>query len=306
MDHFISFDGGGTKIDAIVFDENLNTVFKTTYNGGINARTLAPDVVEKNIVGCMEQIKSGINGLNIKRMYGFFMHNQLLFEKHGRDILGCGEVVVIDEGVQGILCGGIYPSGVLLLCGTGSDAFVVQNGQTVDIIGGWGALLGDDGSGYSMGKAALNAAIAYYEKRIDYTLLYDAVIKKYPAESFRKSVYGVYAGTEPVRAIADFAKDAEIAADKGDKAALQIFEDAATSLAQYVITAFNKHDLPLDTPVTFTGGILKHDISREKPLILGKIEEILSSCGITNLKTDIKPAVFGGMIYHEMSHKKNY
>ena len=305
MDFFISFDGGGTKIDAIVFDECLNTVFKTTYDGGINPRTLAADVVEKNIIGCMEQIRSGTNGLKIKRMYGFFMHNQHLFEKHGKYILGCGDIVSIDEGVQGILCGGIYPSGVLLLCGTGSDAFVVQDGSTVDIIGGWGALLGDEGSGYSIGKAALISAVAYYEKRAKHTLLYDAVIKKYPAESFRKSVYGVYAGAEPVRAIADFAKDAEIAADKGDKAALQIFDDAAAALSQYVITAFNKHNLPLDTPVTFTGGILKHDISREKPLMLDRLRKILSSHGITNLKTDIKPAVFGGMIYHEMKCKGN-
>lgn len=304
MEHFISFDGGGTKIDAIVFDENSSIITKITYNGGINPRSLPADVVEKNVRGCLEQIRKSAPALNVKRMYGFFMHNESLFAALGSEILNCGEVTVVDEGVQGILCGGIYPNGVLILCGTGSDAFVVQNGKTVDIIGGWGSLLGDDGSGYSIGKDALNAAIAYYEGRGEYTQLYDAVIKKYPAESFRKSVYGVYGGSEPVRAIADFAKDAEAAADNGDRIARQIFADAALSLAQYAITAFNKHRLPQDTPVTFTGGILKHDISRSSPLIMDTLTSTLALHGISNLKTDIKPPVFGGMIYHEMTHGK--
>ncbi len=301
MKYYLSIDGGGTKIDAVIFDENLKIHSQLTYNGGINARTLASEVVENNIVGCLNMVKDAAPDIKFEKIYGFFMHNQEIFARHASAIIGCGNVEALQEGVQGLLCGGLYPNGVLLLCGTGSDAFVIKDGATVDIIGGWGAVLGDEGSGYSIGKAAMNAAIAYYEQRAPYTMLYDAVINKYPAETFRKSVYGIYSSKEPVRAVASFAKDAEEAADKGDGIAISIFEDAAAALADIVITAYKKHDLPKDFPLTFTGGLLKHDIKRENPLIFGKLRAILEKHGITNLSIDIFPPVFGGVISHAYS-----
>ncbi len=46
-------------------------------------------------------------------------------------------------------------SGVALIAGTGSFAFGRGEGDRVVRAGGWGYLLGDEGSGFAMGQEAL-------------------------------------------------------------------------------------------------------------------------------------------------------
>ena len=74
----------------------------------------------------------------------------------------------------------------------------------------------------------------------------------------------------------------EKAADEGDKIAVDIFRDAAYSLAACAEAGYNKYGLDKNTPYTFSGGVILHDIKREKPLMLPYITEYLSERGITN------------------------
>jgi N-acetylglucosamine kinase-like BadF-type ATPase len=62
---------------------------------------------------------------------------------------------------------GIYrPHGVGVVAGTGATAWGVRadDGREV-VLGGWGALLGDEGSAYALGLAGLRAAARAYEGR---------------------------------------------------------------------------------------------------------------------------------------------
>lgn len=298
MKYYLATDCGGTKIASVIFDETLKIHAKTEFLGGANAKTLSPDVLNANIRGALEDVKEELGGKKIEKMYGFFMHNEELFAKHGADILGCDNVTEIPEGSLGVLCGGIYPDGALLLCGTGGDVFVIKNGEVADIIGGYGAILGEKGSGFAIGKAAINAAIAYHEGRGDYTVLYDVLKEKYPAESFRQSVYGIYRAPETVRDVAGFAIDVEKAAEKGDCVALDILNTASHDLADMVITAYKKNGLSNDFPLTFSGSVIKHDISRKEPLMFTTVCSILEKHGITNINTPLVQPVYGGILYY--------
>ncbi len=298
MKYYLATDCGGTKIASIIFDENLKIHAKTEFRGGSNAKTLPPEVLNENIRGALTDVKNCLGGKKIEKMYGFFMHNEALFAKHGADILDCGDVTEISEGALGVLCGGIYPDGALLLCGTGGDVFIVKDGKVNDIIGGYGAILGEKGSGFAIGKAAINASIAYHEGSGAYTPLYDTLIERFPAESFRQSVYGIYRAPETVRAVAGFAIDVEKAAEAGDTVAIEILNTAAKDLADMVITAYKKNKLPNDFPLTFSGSVIKHDIAREEPLMFGTICSILRQHGITNINTPVYKPVYGGILYY--------
>ena len=303
MKYFLAVDCGGTKIASVVFDETLKIHEKTEFSGGANAKTLSSEVLNSNIRNALTDVKNHLGDKKIEKMYGFFMHNESLFAKHGEEILDCGDVTEIPEGALGVLCGGIYPDGALLLCGTGGDVFVIKNGSVADIIGGWGAILGEKGSGFAIGKAAINCAIAYHEGTGPYTVLYDRVKEKFPAESFRQSVYGIYRAPETVREVAGYAIDVEKAAENGDGVALGILDTAAHDLSDMVITAYRKNLLPDDFPLTFSGGVIKHDISRTNPLMFGKICSILKEHGITNINTPLIPPVYGGMLYYAYTQK---
>ena len=56
-------------------------------------------------------------------------------------------------------------SGILLIAGTGSVALARDSSGAVRRVGGWGSLLGDDGSGYGLGLGGLRAALRGWEGR---------------------------------------------------------------------------------------------------------------------------------------------
>lgn len=60
--------------------------------------------------------------------------------------------------------------GLLMIVGTGSTLLMRKDGQCSEI-GGWGYLLGDEGSGYDMGRRAVTAALRAYDGRGEQTLL---------------------------------------------------------------------------------------------------------------------------------------
>ena len=61
--------------------------------------------------------------------------------------------VFVQCTVVGVLACGMT-EGLCALAGTGSDVFLIQNLKCTDTIGGWGYLLGDDGSGVWTGVHA--------------------------------------------------------------------------------------------------------------------------------------------------------
>ena len=61
--------------------------------------------------------------------------------------------------------GGSVATGILLVAGTGSIALTRDADGEVHRVGGWGALLGDEGSGYWLGLQGLRAAVRALEGR---------------------------------------------------------------------------------------------------------------------------------------------
>lgn len=274
---YIAADGGGTKLELGAVSSNGEIITTVFVNGGINKKTADNITIEKTVRSGFDALKAEVGEFTVLGCAGFFMHNTDVFSR----VSGC-EAVEVDEGTLGLYAADIYGDGVLILSGTGADAFIIKDGAVLDIIGGYGAFLGDAGSGFAIGRAGINAAIASYEKRGEKTLLEEYLTKKYPAQTFRKSVYGIYESPQPSREIADFCKECEKAADEGDKTALVIFKEAAEDLASFALAGYSKYGLDKNTPYTFSGGVIKHDISRKKPLMLPYILETLKSNGITD------------------------
>lgn len=156
--------------------------------------------------------------------------------------------------------------GVLLYAGTGSIAYHVTASGEVIRAGGWGYRIGDDGGGFSLGRAALR----WLTDRIDLGEVPDSLLAAEVAsvtsgldwDTLRAFAYG----TPGAAAIARLAPAVGRAADGGDGTALALLDAAARSLAE-LARRVQERAGPLF--VVATGGALR--ISPLFPAALAKV-----------------------------------
>ena len=147
-------------------------------------------------------------------------------------------------------------AGILLIAGTGSIAWGRSEDGTLERCGGWGALLGDEGSGYALGLGGLRAAVRATDGRAAAASIRDAIL----------AASGVAQPDELIEWAARASK-AEIAAlapvvlqlaDSGDAAAQSLRDEAATALAQHVAVLVERLGPWSGLPdVAFAGGLIR-------------------------------------------------
>jgi N-acetylglucosamine kinase-like BadF-type ATPase len=144
---------------------------------------------------------------------------------------------------------------VALICGTGSLAWGrTPDGRTARA-GGWGYLLGDEGSGYDIALRALRLATQTADGRAAAHALLQAALDHWGLEAPEQLIGQVYR-TETTRSeIAALAQRIVALADAGEPAAISLLDDAAHDLAQLVATVARKLDL-IAPPVALAGGLL--------------------------------------------------
>src|SRR4051794_889639 len=69
------------------------------------------------------------------------------------------------------------PSGTVLIAGTGTVATRITDGVITATAGGLGWLLGDEGSGFWLGRAAVRATVEFLSGRADAPVLASLVIR---------------------------------------------------------------------------------------------------------------------------------
>jgi N-acetylglucosamine kinase-like BadF-type ATPase len=143
---------------------------------------------------------------------------------------GLADSVLVDHDAAAALAGGTaLAPGIVVIAGTGSVAFGLDQAGRRARADGWGPLLGDDGSGYAIGRSVLRAAMRAFDGRGPSTKLAEAVRERFVLESLaglKMSVRGL-----AIDQIAAVAPLAFAAADGGDDIAAEIVRGAAKGLA---------------------------------------------------------------------------
>jgi N-acetylglucosamine kinase-like BadF-type ATPase len=129
--------------------------------------------------------------------------------------------------------------GALVIAGTGSAAWSRNaNGRSARA-GGWGRLLGDEGSGYTIGLSALRAVVRAFDGRIEPTLLSTEILSTIGVAAPEHLV--PWAAAASKADIAGLAPVVARAAEQGDAAATGIVEKAASDLAELVRAAVERN-----------------------------------------------------------------
>ncbi|MBZ0266437.1 hypothetical protein K8I28_17400 [bacterium] len=136
--------------------------------------------------------------------------------------------------------------GVIVIAGTGSIAFGRNRQGTIARAGGWGWLLGDEGSGWWIGKEAIRALLLSEE--VGEALAWrDEILEALNLNTPREIIAYVYSPGFERSTIAQLSKIVAHHAANGDSHATKILSSAGSDLATFALIVAQKLGLEADT-----------------------------------------------------------
>ena len=231
--HVIGIDAGGTKTVCQLADDT-GRVLSEARGGGANLQAVGELEVEKVLYHVMEEaigdrgvtpsaICLGIAGVDrpddcaavrgIMRRIGYK-----------------ARVLIVNDALVALEAGAPGSPGVVIISGTGSIAYGRNQANEAARAGGWGHVLGDEGSGYWIGRAALRAVLRESDHRGQKTALTPLLLKHFGIAQAQGLLHEVYYSNLRPSAIGSLAQCVEAAFREGDSAAIGILRAAANEL----------------------------------------------------------------------------
>jgi N-acetylglucosamine kinase-like BadF-type ATPase len=173
--------------------------------------------------------------------------------------------------------------GILLIAGTGSIGFGRVGGGVFQRIGGWGALIGDEGSGYWVGLQGVRAVIRSLEGRGPSTALIDAILHALSVASIPQ-ILEWSQGTDK-SGVASLAPVVIGEADRGDPVASEIAEGAVRELRTHVAALRERLGVGSGFRVALVGGLVEPG-----GLLRERLESGLVAEGLQVLPDRVHPA----------------
>jgi N-acetylmuramic acid 6-phosphate etherase len=166
-------------------------------------------------------------------------------------------VRVVHDALPILAVGSPEGWGVALTAGTGSFAYGISREGRSARAGGWGFLLGDEGSGYAIARAGLRAAARAAEGRGPQSGLLPAFLARLSLEEPLQMIPAIYRIADDRAAVASLATVVFQAAAENDAVAEEILDQAAGGLAEMIAAVARQLDFPAaQFPLALAGGAL--------------------------------------------------
>ena len=176
--------------------------------------------------------------------------------RHVREARGEGWVVVNDVVGAWATATGAGP-GAAAISGTGSNVFGVGPDGRSWRTGGWGHVLGDEGSGYWLGVESIRAALRDRDASGPPTALSDAAPGFFGVETVEALGSFVYSKPLTKSEIARFAIETAALAEQGDEVAGELFERGGRLLGGQIAAVIEQTGLEGAFPVGLIGSTYK-------------------------------------------------
>ncbi|MPY88167.1 MAG: ATPase [Luteitalea sp.] len=258
--HVLGIDAGGTKTVCLLADEQ-GTVLARAQGSGANLPSLGELEVEKTLHHLMEEaigqttivpqaICIGIAGVDREE-------DAAIIRAIMRRIGYRARLVVTNDALIALTAGVGDAPGVVVMAGTGSIAYGRNARNEAARAGGWGYVLGDEGSGYWMGRHALRAVVRAADGRGGSTALTRHVLAHFGVDQPQDLVREVYHRALRPSAIAALAAAVQRAHDEGDVMATAILEQGAGELMACAASVVAQLGMAHDAfPFVLAGGVV--------------------------------------------------
>lgn len=266
MRYVIGVDGGGTKTNVVVFGESVG-VIGAAHSGPANQRSVGMDAASANIA---QAINSALQTASVSLtqiaaitmcLAGFDTDLDLPVPQRAARSLGFTGPIIIENDVVGAWAGATEAQpGVVTIAGTGATGLGMNAKGQLWRTDGWDYILGDAGSGYSIGLEAIRTAMRMLDGRDQPSVLLRELRMVYGvnhAEEMRRLVDSTPFGKFEIAAFAE--KVSEVA-QQGDPVAQSIFTEAGTYLGESAVAIIRMLDMQQDTfPVSTVGSVFKSE-----------------------------------------------
>ena len=263
MKYLIGMDGGGTKTKCVLTDLNLNPIYETTGSAS-NFLVIGADVVSETILNLIKECTSsqkiliedieafvlGTTGGG-RRSDAELLEKQIFSDAKQKSIPINKFQVESDARIalEGAFSG---KAGSILIAGTGSIMFGKDEAGEIHRVGGFGRYIGDEGSGYRIGRKGLNAAARFLDGRAKSTRIVDLLDQEFSISTAEQLITEVYRNNFNIASVAPLVFEA---AESGDKTAQRILEDEADELLLHISAMKTKLSVDI-LKVSLIGSIL--------------------------------------------------
>ncbi len=253
----IGVDAGGTHSTAIAYDLNGKELgraeggpgqINADYEGGINnIADTVNELLDKIDSDCM-RVLVGIAGLSV---VGNAPEVAATISSRINNL----PTRAITDSLLALYSGLEGEDGALVIAGTGSVFNGLQDGHLI-AVGGYGNILGDEGSGYAIAKSAMQSALLSWDKREDNALI-PMFTKFFNVEHMDECNAKFYKMTNSE--VAGMAVHVAKLADQGDPDASAVIKEQAHLLARDIIIGLDRYEDPKPMKIALTGSVLANN-----------------------------------------------
>ena len=276
----IGIDGGGTKTHAVFVSLNGNVLKQATV-GASNFQQAGKEGIKRVCRQILkEAAKAGISGESIQRwvlgLAGAGRPSDRLAVKAAVEELGFKNKVTVESDGRIALTGAfVGAAGIILISGTGSICYGLNTAGQMARSGGWGYLLGDEGSGYFIGNQALIAALKDLDGRGEKTKLRQKFESRFNVTTINLLVPKIYNGDLQKEDIAALAPAVFETAKMHDSVAAEILAFAGRELGKMAAAVARQLGLAGKTiQIAPIGSVLENQKEILKPHIEKEVRTI--------------------------------
>jgi N-acetylglucosamine kinase-like BadF-type ATPase len=251
-------DGGATKTLAAVFDLRERTLH-LGHGGSSNPDAVGAPAATASLLKATDEAlgRAGIDRDDLDAaVLAIAGTDTDAVAEQVREVRPASWVVVNDVVGAWATATGAQP-GVGAISGTGSNVFGVGPHARAWRAGGWGHVLGDEGSGYRLAVDSIRAALADRERSGPETTLSTAAVDFFGVDSVEQLARLVYSKPLTKGEIAAFAIETARAAHAGDAVARGLYERAAAGLGRQITAVIEQTGLVGEFNVGLIGSAFK-------------------------------------------------
>jgi glucosamine kinase len=275
--HVLGIDAGGTKTVCQLADER-GTVIAESRGVGANLQAVGELEVEKVLHQVMEKALEDVDivpdGICLG-IAGVDRPDDAAVVRGIMKRIGYkARVLVVNDALVALESGAPGQPGIVIISGTGSISYGRNAAGMAARSGGWGYVLGDEGSGYWIGRAALRAVLRAADQRGKETALTPLLLDHFGVDRPQGLIHEVYHTNLKPAAIGALAQCVHRAFAQGDEVAVGILRGAANELESAAISVGRRLDLIGERfPFILAGGIFKavpwlaEELSRRLPIV---------------------------------------
>jgi len=258
--YFLGIDGGGTKTECVIGDEER--ILGCSLGSTIKIKKVGEDAagaaLEAAIEAACKQAKItprqlartciGIAGSSIPEVtdWTYSVLRQLV----------SGDVAVVDDARIAHRAAFSGTPGVLVIAGAGSNVLGINDRGEIGRAGGWGPMISDEGSGFWIGRRAVAQAMRAHDADLRTDLL-TAVMRAWNLRT-KEEVVSI-ANSNPPPDFSSLLPQILHCANAGDRLAADILTAAADELADLARIVIRKlWPAPGEVAVAVTGGVFVH------------------------------------------------